>query len=456
MLKKGSRLVLTAICVLLVSQSAVAEPEWNDLEPPYGIDDRLTVSVAAAGDQSFQDTDLVVTSSVAVVDFDNTNQNPGCLPWVLRRGWDPASEFGEQIQAQNLQTGNYDWIGYGPGGGYQEPEGIDCYSADPHGVTGGASGIGSFVQVSGEWTLTFLSRQEYVGFWWSAGNDENYVQFLDQSGNEILNPYFSTQSLSETLFGSLLRGCVANDQVNPYCGNPNSQFQDTDPSNQLDYGPGASFKRSNPYQPYAFVHMRVRDGFYGIKFSGYSFEFDNLTIAAVEPDRGEQEQVIGSPRNNPTYSLATSPLIPVDPRSQSVSFPGIVLGGDAADEPDATLCFTQVTDSSGTTAVSSGDTTISLAPPLSSVSQFFGPPNFVFSGSQNEVQNFSSQIRIISSPPSRSVVTSTPVWIRVSVSPASSGGEATCATTAGEITSTVVELRPLLLTNKNQSQVSLD
>jgi hypothetical protein len=453
MVKKWSRLVPAAICVLIVSQSAGAIDAQND-----GIDDRLIVSVAAPGHQSFQDTDLVGKLSTAVLSFDDINGLGYCDAWTLNAGrptfTEDGSQTGESIIAKSFSNlvaktfweGDDAWrgnvfIGYGSGT-------INCYFADE---LSGAGRIGWYVKPSdlfdygsdpndltnpNHWTFTFNNRQEYLGFWWTAGNDENYVQLLDQNGSAILEPLFSTASLNQTLFQTFYTRCIVNNIVNAYCGNPNG---------------GA-----NPGQPYAFIHMRFVDGFYGVRFSGSGFEFDNVTISEEVPDYGQEEQRLGADATT-TYTLATSPVIPVDPRSQSVSFPGIVLGGAAASEPDATLCLTQVTDSSGTTAVSSGDATISLATPADgNISPSGQSPNFVFSGSQIAVENFSSQIRIVNSVAGRSVVTSNLVWIRVSVSPASSGGEATCTTTAGEISSAVVELRPLRLTNKNQSQVSLD
>jgi hypothetical protein len=446
-LKKSARLVLSAVCVLLVSQSAVAD----DLEPPYGIDDRLIVSVAEPGDQSFQDTNLPLTEFTSVIAFDSVNGLGYCDEYPLTAGQLTVDEYGqntsgEALLAQRLISGYLEDIGYGEGT-------ITCYPAQ---VVGGASATGSFVQTTLEWTVRFKDRQKYVGFWWSSGDDDNTVQLLNADGSDLLSPGFTASSLNQILFGKPSPECVTPNSflVDAYCGNPNEAWAES--SSELNYGPPPNFFRANPYQPYAFIHLRHLDGFYGIRFSGGNFEFDNLTFSDVAPPRGYDEQVVGEDTTT-TYTLATSPVIPVDPRSPRVSFPGIVLGGDAADEPDATLCFTQVTDSSGTTAVSSGDATIRLEiHGAFNVSQFFGSPNFVFSGSQNDVKNFSSQIRILNSVAGRSVVTSTPVWIRVSVSPASSGGEATCTTTAGEITSAVVELRPLRLTNKNQSQVSLD
>jgi len=454
-IKSSIRVIFAAMCLLLVSQSASA----IDGVPPFGIDDRLTVSVAADGDQSFPETDLNETFSTAVLSFDDINGLGYCDPETLTAGPiitdDDGNQTGEMLLANRIRDNGTVFIGYGSG--Y-----IECGGAN---VYGGASAAGSYVAPSNlwnwylgsgdpgnpfQWTLTFSNRQKYVGFWWSAGNDENYVQLLDESGNAILDPHFSAASLNQTLFGSANRLCIINNVVDDYCGNPNVEYQE--PWRTLDYGPDATFNRGTPDEPYAFIHLRLESGFHGIRFSGNGFEFDNLTFSEEMIDFGNEEQVIGS---TTAYSLATSPIIPVDPRDPSVSFPGIVLGGDAAEEPNATLCFTQVTDIAGTTAVSSENITLSLSS-NGTLAPSGEPPNFVFSGTQSAVQSVSTQIRIVNSVVGRSVVTSTPVWIRVSVSPASSGGEATCATTGGEITSTVVELRPLSLTNDNQSQVSLD
>lgn len=447
---QGSRswLIIGCICSLAVSQAAVA----MDGEPPFGVDDRLTVSLAEAGQQSFPETDLVETVSTAVLSFDDVNGLGYCDPWPLTAGEpvfdDDGNQTGEIIFARRISDNMPFSIGYGSGA-------LACGSANEY---GGASAVGSYVapQYEQGWTVTFTNPQKYVGFWWSAGNDRNFVQLLDEQGQDILDPLFSATSLYQTIFGSPNQQCIVGVRVNEYCGNPNSEWVSGAWDPPLDFGTGPfSFNRGVPNEPYAFVHLRYESGFHGIRFSGDGFELDNLTISEESIAFGQEEEVIGETPQ--TYTLVTSPVIPVDPRSQNVSFPGILLGGDAIGEDNATMCITQVTNSSGATPVDSENATIRLSTPGNeNISQSGQPPNFVFSGGQNEVQAFSSQIRIVTSTTNRSVASSSPVWLRVSVSAQSAGGESTCAITGGEVTASVVELRPLRLTNNTMFRVSLD
>jgi hypothetical protein len=438
MLHKRHLLTTAVITTLLFAQSAVGV----DLDE-NSVDDRLQVSLAAPWDQSFPETDLVGHESTAVLSFDNVNGLQYCDTEELSNG--------NSIAFSRISDSATVYPGYGSGD-------ILCGSANEY---GGAFADGSYVAPTNirdggtQWTLNFTNRQEYVGFWWSAGNGNNNVQLLDESGNPILDPVFSAQSLNQTIFQSDSTVCISDEwQVNDYCGNPNLAYQEyrDDPSHI--FSAESTFRRGIPGEPYAFIHMRFDEGFYGIQFSGDGFEFDNLTISEEAPAAGSEETFIDA---LPTYTLNTSSVIPVDPRSQSVSFPGVVLGGDAMSEANATMCITQVTDSSGTTPVDAANTLISLTTPTNgNVTQSGQPPNFVFSGGQNEVQTLSSQIRIVTSTTNRSVASSSAVWIRVSVSAQSAGGESTCANTGGEVTASVVELRPLRLTNSTMLRVSLD
>lgn len=426
MLHRRPWLVVAGIAALAFSQSAHAV----DVNPADGVDDRLRVSVAAPWDQSFPETDLVEHATTAVLDFDN------CDPEALTNG--------NPILARPIAGGDLVAIGRGSGD-------VECTGAWQY---GGAFAQGFYALPASEWTLTFDNRQEYVGFWWSAGNDPNNVQLLDENGQAILDPEFMAQSLYQTLFGVDERLCIPNNIVNDYCGNPNIEYQNFDYVEEHIFSADSEFRRGVPTEPYAFIHIRYDLGFHGVRFSGNGFEFDNLTVSEEAPLAGNEESFISE---LPAYSLATSSEIPVDPRSQSVSFPGILLGGDAIGEANATMCLTQVTDSSGTASVDSANTSISLSFPVNgSVSQAGQPPNFVYSGGQSDVQAFSSQLKIVPAVPNRPVANSGSVWIRVSVSAQSSGGEATCTTTGGEITSTVVELRPLRLSNTSLVGVTID
>lgn len=452
-LYKRYLLTIAITTTLIFAQSAAG----IDLDE-NSVDDDLRVSVADAEIQSFPETDLVdqAHGSTAVLTFDDVNFLGYCDVGVLTAGSPTYDEYGDQTGGEMLAFSRISdtatvYPAYGSGD-------IACGSANQY---GGAFATGSYVAPLNlddwgghQWTLTFTNRQEYLGFWWSAGNDANYVQLLDEFGNEILDPLFSAQSLYQTLFQSDARECIVENLVNEYCGNPNRAYENYDYVAAHNFGPGSSWRRGVPTETYAFIHMRYDSGFYGVRFSGNGFEFDNVTISEVAPEDGDEETFVGE---LPAYSLATSSVIPVDPRSQNVSFPGVLLGGDAIGEANATMCIAQVSDASGTTSIDSGNASIGFsAPATGGISQSGQPPNFVFSGGQGDVQAFSSQISIVNSTANQSVVTSSSVWVRISVSPQANGGESICSGSGGQITSTVVELRPLRLTNNTMIRVSLD
>lgn len=431
MVNKQTWLIVFVVSTVLVSQSAVAVDRNND-----SVDDALTVSVAAAGDQSFPETDLPATPTAAVIDFGTS-----CNPTIYTNG--------SQIQAVGISDGTSRAIGTGSGQ-------LACGAANTY---GGAGGTGVYVapgnldeNSNNSWTITFTETQRYVGFWWSAGNDQNFVQLLDASGNDLLSPQFSAQSLYQVIFNSSSRLCVVPEprgNVNPYCGNPNSQLNTT---YTPPYANGVT--RGTATEPYAFIHMRFPAGFRAIRFRGNGFELDNLTISQTVPDLGAEEDVAGA---LPAYSLTAARVIPVDPRSQSVPFPGVLLSGAAQSQPNATLCLTQVTNSTGTTVVptDSGNLNVS-APATTGVAQSLSPPRFVFTGSQTTVRNLSSQIRIVSSTASRSVASSETVWFRASVQAALNGGDLSCSQTNNVITAFIIELRPIRLNNVNQLGIPLD
>jgi hypothetical protein len=429
MWKKRAWLTFLVASTLVVGQTAVAVDNNGDL-----VDDALTVSVAAAGDQSFPETDLPTTPTAAVIDFNNLG-NP-CSTANLTNG--------SQIQAISISSGASRNIGSGSGS-------LACGAA---GVYGGAFATGFYVAPPGEsvWTLTFTETQRYVGFWWSAGNSPNSVQLLDASGNTLLSPAFDANSLYQTIFGQSTVRCIVengvNDIVNDYCGNPNSVYNTT-------YNPPYvnNVSRAVVGEPYAFIHMRFPGGFRAIRFSGRGFEFDNVTISETVPELGAEEEVVGA---LPAYSLTAARVIPVDPRSQSVPFPGVLLAGAASTQPNATLCLTQVSNSSGA-QVYSGSSGIQVSVPATmGITQSLSPPRFTFTGSQTTVRSLSNQIRIISSTTSRTVASSETVWLRASVQAALNTGDLSCSVSNNVITAFVIELRPIRLNSVNQLGIPID
>lgn len=506
-----------AIALLVGTQGAFAVDSNNN-----GVDDALTVSVAAAGDQSFPETDLPATPTASVIDFDSfrtvryeeatdingstwfsggssvslpcggaahsfvwafspsdsprirvpdtgesrdvtsvtdncswdpdsgtysgelqifwdwmNNMGAGNFPVVLSQAGtscdpSPLQDGVTQIQAAHVTTGVLRDVGTGSGV-------LDCYPAN---VFGGAGGSGDHPTMR-DWTLTLNETHRYISFWWSAGNDDNNVQLLDENGNNLLSPQFRTNGLYSTLFGSTSARCPQN-PLSGYCGNPN-----------LTIGGVTYSERQIQGEPYAFLHLRFPDGFRQVRFWGTGFEMDNLTLSVTVPDLGSEEEVVGA---LPAYSLTAARVIPVDPRSQSVSFPGILLGGAASSEPNATLCLSQVTDSSGSTLVTADSSNVRIsAPATTGITQnTSSPPRFTFTGSQTTLRNFASQIRIVSSTSNRSVASSDSVWLRASVQAQLNGGDLTCSQSNSVVTAFMIELRPIRLNNVNRIRIPID
>jgi hypothetical protein len=409
--------VVVSIFSLSLGQVAVGVDSDNN-----SIDDNLTVSAAAAGDQRFPDTDLVTTPTATEINF-NTN----CNATSLTNGT-------TQITGVRLTDNSTVNLGTGSGS-------IACGTA---GVYGGAGGTGSYVSPTSDWTLTFSSTQRYVGFWWSAGNNNNNIQLLDANGNNLLSPQFTITSLYRVLFNSNSIACRnAQNVLNDYCGNPNLTINGTTyASRQVDS------------EPYAFIHLRFENGFRRLRIHGTGFEFDNLTVSETVPELGAEEDVAGA---LPAYSLTTARLIPIDPRDESIAFPGIQLAGAASNQPNATFCLTQVTNSAGTTAVTTSATNLRVeAPTTTGITQSLSPPRFTFTGSQTTVRNVSSQIRITSSTTQRTLLLGTSLFVRASVQAQLNAGTGSCAVSNNVITAVVIELRPMRLNNVNQLGIPID
>lgn len=309
-------------------------------------------------------------------------------------------------------------------------------------------------------SLSTSTNFRYIGFWWSAGNTGNTVclQNATQTGtsgtSSCLAEYSTTDLLNSSSFSSAL-----------YLGNPNRFSANqtvtgnpTPTAQQRCLAAGGSTGHCG--EPFAFIHVFYDEGFAKVTFSGTGFEFDNVTASTEQSttllDAIPSGTLIGAD-SLPAYSLTAARVIPVDPRSQSVPFPGVVLGGAAASQPNATLCITQVTSSTGTTPVTAGSSNLQLsAPTISGITQNLAAPRFTFSGSQSTVRSAISQIRILSSSVNRSVASSESVWIRVSVQARFNTGNTSCQSSTNVITSVVVELRPLRLNKVNQLGIPLD
>ncbi|MEY2698338.1 MAG: hypothetical protein RL720_294 [Actinomycetota bacterium] len=132
---------------------------------------------------------------------------------------------------------------------------------------------------AGTITFSFPNPVKYVGFWWSAGNTGNAVEFL--SGNTVVATYNSSDMM--TLLGSY---------PSPYPGSGvlTSLGGDAYPKGRY-YGNPRGFTSVTPNTPssidsnsvfaYFNIFLNGATSVDAVRFSGQGFEFDNLTTSTV-------------------------------------------------------------------------------------------------------------------------------------------------------------------------------
>ena len=308
-------------------------------------------------------------------------------------------------------------------------------------------------------TLASTTTYRYVGFWWSAGSPNNKICLLPATGDTCVADYNTADLLAHASFSTtgVTWPYYANGRT--HYGNPRGRtYTGTQTCTGLNGG-----GTGHCHEPFAFIHIFQDSGFRRVRFSGDSgtaFEFDNVTASTSESweliDMLPANTLIGA-STLPAYSLTAARVIPVDPRSSSVSFSGVVLGGAANAQPNASLCLTEV-NSSGTpvAASTSQNLRISATVPSTGVTRQEQVPRIAFSGSQSTIRDLSRTIRINSSSVNRSVVSSGSKYLRVSIQARTGTGLTTCAATSNVITAVLVELRPIRLNNVNQLGIPID
>ena len=127
-------------------------------------------------------------------------------------------------------------------------------------------------------TLSLTQPESYLGFWWSAGDQNNTVSLFSGGSNGTRVGVFTTATLKQMLTGNVTavdgnsyRGCQ-------YFGNPRKVDRRTDCAGENSSPP------NDPNQPFAYIHL-VGEG--GLEFdtivftqgSSGGFEFDNMAIA---------------------------------------------------------------------------------------------------------------------------------------------------------------------------------
>jgi len=271
-------ILMILVMVFLDSIMASATDTNSD-----AIDDRLNVALAPAEDMFFPDTGAEITETMAEITFDT-----GSAATYTSNGVQAA------LVSNSATTRT---IGNGSG----------TLSLGSALVWGGAGGTGQYAvpgDTDSRYTLRFTNTQRYLGFWWSAGNDDNNLELLDTSGNVITNfTTFTTQSVRNTIFpsGAAVTSCpwprptaaqIATTSGLAYCGNPVRDVNDFDSD-----GNTTEYRFDYVAEPYAFIHLRYADGFGGLRIWGTGFEFDNLTFSETNPAASADEVAVGGGLN---------------------------------------------------------------------------------------------------------------------------------------------------------------
>ena len=116
-------------------------------------------------------------------------------------------------------------------------------------------------------TITFASKKNYVGFWWSGGSTGNSVEFYR---------------------GTTLVATITGDHV--YASLPDNSSTVTAINNSTTYVKSAyrghpinTASPRQPREPFVYLHAFAVNGFnfdkIKITTTGNGFEFDNLTVA---------------------------------------------------------------------------------------------------------------------------------------------------------------------------------
>jgi hypothetical protein len=276
-------------------------------------------------------------------------------------------------------------------------------------------------------TLAGEANYSYVGFYWSGGNAQNHVQLLD--GNNVILAEFSADipGSTEDLFG---RTGTCQGNATDYCGSPNA-------------APNGDNDR------FAFVHLRFEPGFRKLRFYGFNFEVDNVTVSRTIPGASANETT--TEVFNP-FTISTPSVVIADPRSNLVSFPGLTLGAGVG-ETNAMICFSQV-EIGGATL--SGQPFFSATGSGANIITANETNLQTFSGARDTVVTFSSTIDFapVAAGQRFGIVGSR--YFRLTATPQSNIGSAACSTGSNISVSTVVELRFLSSNRTNSFDIPID
>ena len=361
----------------------------------------LTVTIADPGIDSYEESGLQTTPTLGVETFDDRD---------LR---EHNSEFDFEGPAGSFS--GFGWIqSSGPYGGANSLEG-----------TVGRHATANYETIV--LTMPDSSDYRYVGFWWSAGNNENYVELFND-GVEVASFEVNGPG-EEDLAGKVASlGPCGENSSNGYCGNPN-------------YSPRAVMG-----EVFAFVHLRYPPGFDEVRFSGEGFEFDNVTVSLTVPPLEDTESTT---ENFEPFTVSAPSVLIADPRATSLSFPGVSLGAGAG-ETNAMICFSQVTEGGGVISGAAGIVASGSGPGITVSSE----DNLVtYSGARDSVITFSPSIEFQSSPSGQAFGPGS-IYVRVAVTPQTGLGSSGC--TGNTAVSELVEIRFLNLLRSDSVSIQID
>jgi hypothetical protein len=313
-------------------------------------------------------------------------------------------------------------------------------------------------------TLASATTYRYLGFWWSAGSPNNNICLLPETGSTCIAEYNTADLMANASFNTAGVNWPAWQNGRPHYGNPRGrQYTGTTACNGVTDSAGwpGTLYDGHCNEPFAFIHIFQDSGFRRVKFSGDAntgFEFDNVTASTAESwelvDLLPAGTLIGA-STLPAYTVTSPAVIPVDPRSDSISFPGVLLGGAAANEPNASLCVTEVDSGGAPVETGPSNLRVSATVPAGLNSQSSGP-RFVYSGARETIRDLSATIRINSATNSRNVVGAASKYLRISVQARTGTGLTTCSGTNNVVTAVIVELRPVRLNGSNIFGIPID
>ena len=388
--KKVSLILAMVSCVALALV-------WLEPTKARALQSDLVVTVADAGIQSFATSGLQSTPTLQVENFDSRST-----------------------------------VAFTSGAGTFSGSG----TLSDAGVYGGAGGTGKFPTAANMvLTMPNTSDYRYVGFWWSAGNSNNHVDILDINDNVLATFTVDIANSTEDLQGVIGSCSGANPLSNGYCGNPNLTIRGT-----------TYASRQVPGEPYAFVHLRYEPGFRKVRFRGTGFELDNVTISQTSPPLSSTETTT---ETFVQYTVSTPSVLIADPRTTTVSFPGVTLGAGNG-ETNAMLCFSQVTQAGGAIA---GSADVVAAGTGTGVTVSSGTNLVTFSGARDTVVSFSPNVDFQSVPSGDRFGVGS-IYVRVVATPQTNAGSSGC--TGDAAVSVVIEVRFLNLFLSDSVGIPID